>query len=71
MTSPITRMLIISRVVELIAKKYKIKINEARDLFYSSETCEKLYDEETGLYGESPLSTFELFNEEYKKLIVK
>ena len=61
----LAKTIIISKVVELIADKYKISIEDARDEFYLSEVSDLLDDDETGLYGESPLYVFSLF-EQYK-----
>ena len=61
------KTLIIIEVTELFAQKYKLTMNEARDLFYSSKTIELLDDDETGLYGQSGLYVFSLFEEEYHK----
>lgn len=52
------------KVIELIAKKKSVTIEEARDLFYSSETNNLVDDEQTGLYGDSPLYVFSLFEAE-------
>lgn len=66
MNRAITRMLIITQVTEMIANKLKITIGEARDLFYASDVCNLLEDDSTGLYGEAPQRTFDLFIKEYK-----
>ena len=51
-------------VVEMIAKHYRISLDEARDMFYCSETIDLLDDDETGLYGEAPIFVFSLFEKE-------
>lgn len=66
MDHSLSRIIIISKVVELIANELKITLSDARDLFYSSKVISILEDEESGLYGESPYKTFELFMNEYK-----
>ena len=66
MNRSITKMLIIIQVSEMIAKELKITLSEARNLFYSSYVCKILDDESSGLYGESPQRTFQLFIKEYK-----
>jgi len=53
-------------VVELISKKYCVSLDDARDMFYMSNTKTLLNDDETGLYGESPLYVFSLFEKEHK-----
>lgn len=63
----LAKTIIISNVVELIVKEKKISFSEARDKFYSSKTIKLLKDDETGLYGESPLYVFSLFEQEIIK----
>ncbi|MBO4856779.1 MAG: hypothetical protein J5511_05380 [Bacilli bacterium] len=55
------------KVTELIAEKYRISISEARDMFYSSDISSLIDDDETGLYGDSPLYVFSLFEQETLK----
>ena len=63
----LSKTILISQTIELIAKKYKLSIEEARDAFYQSDIIELLDDDETGLYGESALYLLSLFDEQYKK----
>ena len=51
----LAKTIIISKVVELIANKYKTSLSEARDRLYDSRIISLIDDDETGLYGESPL----------------
>lgn len=51
----LVRALNIPVVVEILSKYYGISEEEALDRFYTSGTAAALADEETGLYGESPL----------------
>ena len=60
----LSKTILISQVIELIAKKYKLSIEEARNRFYSSKVIEMLDDDETGLYGESALYLLSLFDEQ-------
>ena len=60
----LAKTLLITKVTELIAKKYSISLAEARDELYSSEIIGFIDDDETGLYGESPLYVFSLFEKE-------
>ena len=53
--------ILISQTIELIAKEYKISIEEARDRFFNSQIIDLLEDEETGLYGESALYLLSLY----------
>lgn len=61
-----SKTILISQAIELIAKKYKLSIEEARDRFYKSKIIELLDDDETGLYGESALYLLSLFDEQIK-----
>ena len=63
----LSKIILISQTIELIAKKYKLTIEEARNRFYSSKIVEMLDDDETGLYGESALYLLSLFDEQLKK----
>ena len=63
----LSKTILISQTIELIAKKYKLSIEEARNRFYQSDVIEMLDDDETGLYGESALYLLSLFDEQYKK----
>ena len=54
----LAKILLITNVTELIAKKYSISLAEARDKLYSSDIIGFIDDDETGLYGESPLYLF-------------
>ena len=58
----LSKTILISQTIELIAKKYKLSIEEARNRFYSSKVVEMLDDDETGLYGESALYLLSLFD---------
>ena len=66
----LTKTILISQTIELIAKKYKLSIEEARNKFYQSDVIEMLDDDETGLYGESALyllSIYENYEHNNKK----
>ena len=62
----LSKTILISQTIELIAKKYKLSIEEARDRFYKSNVIKMLDDDETGLYGESALYLLSLFDEQTK-----
>ena len=66
MAHTLSKSLLIIKVIELIAEKYSISIEEARNKLYSSELINLIDDDETGLYGESPLYVFSLFEQEIK-----
>jgi hypothetical protein len=55
---------IIPDIIKLIAKKYMVSEQKAMDMFYTSATAASLDDDETGLYGQSPLYIFSLLVEE-------
>ena len=67
MKHQLSKTLLITKVSELIAKQYQISIEEARDRLYDSDLISLIDDDETGLYGESPLYLFSLFEKETKK----
>ena len=62
----LAKTILISQTIELIAKKYKLSIEEARNQFYQSEVVGMLDDDETGLYGESALYLLSLFEKHNK-----
>ena len=62
----LSKTILISQVIELVAKKYKLSIEEARNGLYQSDIVEMLDDDETGLYGESALYLLSLFDEQSK-----
>lgn len=64
MKHTLAKTIIITRVIELIAKQYGVTIDSARNSFYSSKTIELFDDESLGLYGESPLYIFSLYENE-------
>ena len=64
MAHELSKTLIFNEVVQLIAQKNHISLDEARDIFYSSKTVLCFDDDSLGLYGESPLYIFSLFQEE-------
>lgn len=57
----LSKTILISQTIELIAKKYKLTIDEARNRFYESNVIELLDDDETGLYGESALYLLSIY----------
>jgi hypothetical protein len=56
--------LIKAEVIRLITEKYSVSEGKALDMFYTSATAASLDDDETGLYGQSPLYIFSIFNME-------
>ena len=51
-------------LIEFIMSDLNIDYDEAMKLFYSSETFEKLYQIETGLYLESAAYVYGIFQDE-------
>ncbi|WMJ89787.1 hypothetical protein [Anaerocolumna sp. MB42-C2] len=60
------RATIIPEVIKLIIQEYGINQEEALEAFYLSATGVSLADDETGLYGQSPLYIFGLYKNEIK-----
>ena len=74
----LSKTILISQTIELIAKKYKLSIEDARNRFYQSNVIEMLDDDETGLYGESALYLLSLYENNFvtkwietKRLLLK
>ena len=67
MNHVLAKTIIITKVIELIAEKYHLSLKEARDLFFRSDVIKLIEDDETGLYGESPLYSFSIFEQKYKR----
>lgn len=59
------KALIVSDVIELISNKYKISLQQATKKYYSSCIPKMMSNDKTGLYGESALYVFSLY-EKYK-----
>lgn len=60
----LAKTILISKVIELIASKNRLPIDEARNELYNSQIIDLIDDDETGLYGESPLYVFSLFEQQ-------
>ncbi|WP_300506005.1 hypothetical protein [uncultured Duncaniella sp.] len=58
---------ITAKVVEWIIRDKNLGLEEALLLFHNSETFEKLCDENTDMYIESPAYIYEIFNEEMRR----
>jgi hypothetical protein len=61
MAHSLIKATIIPEIIKLIAEKYAMPEEKALDMFYTSDIAASLDDEETGLYGQSPLYIFSLF----------
>ncbi len=62
----LSKTILISQTIELIAKQYNLAIEAATNRFYDSDVIRMLDDDETGLYGKSALYLFSLY-ENYLK----
>ena len=51
----------------MLIKKYNVSLSEALDVLYNSETFEKLQDERTGLYFQSPVYVFDFLQKELSR----
>lgn len=67
MNHVLAKTIIIAKVTELIAEKYHLSLKDARDFLYRSDVINLIEDDETGLYGESPLYSFSIFEQNYRK----
>ena len=54
------------RIIQYLMKDRDMEVDEAMNLFYNSIVFEKLHDEETGLYLESPLYVYDLLKNEIR-----
>ena len=55
---------VIPEIIELISKHYNIDEKTAMDDFYKSKTLKALNDAQTGLYGQSALYIFSVYQNE-------
>lgn len=51
-------------IISYMVEDLKIEYDKAMEVFYNSQTFEKLQDEETGLYLESPAYVYGIFQDE-------
>ena len=58
------RAVLLPEIVRLIAEKARLYGDEALDTLYLSDTGTGFFDDETGLYGQSAVHIFGLFEEE-------
>ena len=62
------RATLMPEIVKLICKKYSCTEMKALDMFYTSATGENFADDETGLFGQSALYVYGLFDEEMRSM---
>ena len=58
------RSTIIPVIIKIISDYYGIPVQKAFEQFYTSNTAKCLADDDTGLYGQSPLFLASMFIEE-------
>jgi hypothetical protein len=71
MAHGLVKAAIIPEIIRLIAEKYSVDEEKALDMFYTSATAASLDDDETGLYGQSPLYIFSIFNDEIQPAAIQ
>ncbi|MBR6082703.1 MAG: hypothetical protein IKP62_07245 [Salinivirgaceae bacterium] len=54
-------------VISMLVEKKGLAISDAMELFYNSQTFEKLSDPKTGLYFQSPVYVFDTLEQEMAK----
>jgi hypothetical protein len=59
----LTRGLIVPQIIDLIASKHHISKMKALGLFYTSSVGASYSNDESGLYAQSPLYVFSLFEQ--------
>jgi hypothetical protein len=64
MAHGLVKAAIIPELIRLIMENYSVSEEKALDMFYTSATAASLADDETGLYGQSPLYIFSIFKDE-------
>lgn len=64
----LVRTLTLPNVIELIMGCYGLEEDAALDAFYNSSTASAYADDESGLYGQSPLYLFGLYEEELEQM---
>ena len=67
MDHSITRATILPVIIKLIMDDYHMDENTALQSFYNSATGAAFADDETGLYGQSPLFIFGLYRQEVEE----
>lgn len=61
-----TRATILPEIIKRIMEVFHLTEQQALDAFYASSTGASFADDETGLYGQSPLFIFGLFRQEFE-----
>jgi hypothetical protein len=71
MAHGLVKATIIPELIRLIMENYSVNEEQALDMFYASAAAASLDDDETGLYGQSPLYIFSIFNDEMRTVSVR
>lgn len=66
MSHTTVRATILPEIIKLICKNNNVSEMKAMDMFYDSATGANFADDNTGLYGQSPLYIYGLFETEMK-----
>ena len=61
MNHALIKTLVVEDVIELIAKKYNLSLKDATKMYYGSNTSKMMSDDNLGMYGDSPLYVFSIF----------
>jgi hypothetical protein len=56
----------IDDITTYLVQDYKLRIDQAIDFIYNSDTYQKLTNPQTGLYVQSPAYIYQLLENEYK-----
>lgn len=56
----------VDKMTEYLIQDYNLKIDQALDFIYNSDTYQKLINNQTGLYVQSPAYIYQLLESEYK-----
>lgn len=64
MTHSTVRATILPEIIKLICANKNVTEREALDMFYSSATGSSFADDDSGLFGQSPLYIYGLFTQE-------
>lgn len=56
----------VDEMTRFLLEDYPFSLDKALDVVYTSETFQKLSDEETGLYEQAPAYVYELLQNEYE-----
>ena len=67
----LSKTIIFANVIDMIVQNEHISFHEARDSFYDSDLIKLFNDDSNGLYGESPLFVYGLYEQEKERKSLK